>query len=380
MHLHFAVAIDKRKVMNYIISDKITFSFECIQGITMSENNNKMITIADVAKFAGVSTATAGRVLGNYGNVKEKNKARVLEAAQQLGYSPNELARGLRSHKSNFIAVIVGSISNNFFSNTISAIEKEARKLGYSVIICNSHESVEEELKQLQSLKEHMVEGAIISSAYTLDRVELEKDWTTYEKGLPVVLMDRRIGKVGCHIVESDNYNGSYKAIQYLINLGHEHIGVIGSGNYSTIADRIKGYKDALAANGIECNENYITYVPMINEDTIHDALLGFLKKNCELTACMVLNNSLCTPFLICIDEIGKKMPNDMSIISWDDSNLNVFLGITTVTQDPIRIGTIAVNRLKELINKENTEIKKDIFIETVNVELIIRNSCKAIK
>lgn len=346
----------------------------------MSAKNNKVITITDVAKLAGVSTATAGRVLGNYGNVTEKNKVRVLEAARELGYSPNEIARGLRSHKSNFIAVIVGSISNNFFSSTISAIETEARKLGYSVIICNSHESVQEELKQLQSLKEHMVEGVIISSAYTLDCIERETDWSTYEYGLPIVLMDRRIEKIGCHVVESDNYNGSYEAIQYLINLGHEHIGIIGSGNYSTISDRIKGYRDALTANNIEYNDNYITYVPMTSEDTIHDTLLGFLQKNGELTACMVLNNSLCTPFLICIDELGKKSPQDMSIISWDDSNLNVFLGITTVAQDPIQIGTIAVNRLKELINKENTQIKEKKSIETINVELIIRNSCIAIK
>ena len=115
-------------------------------------SDDRTITIDDVAKLAGVSRATAGRVVGNYGSVSEKSRERVWDAVRQLDYQPNLIARGLRSQTTKTIAVIVGSIRNTYSTALVYAVEKEAQKKGYNVLICTTHEDIEKELKHLKDL------------------------------------------------------------------------------------------------------------------------------------------------------------------------------------------------------------------------------------
>lgn len=108
---------------------------------------DRTITIDDVARLAGVSRATVGRVVGNYGSVSEKSKERVWEAVKQLDYQPNLIARGLRSQSTKTIAVVIGSIRNTYSTALVYAVEKEAQKKGYNVLICTTHEDIEKEIK-----------------------------------------------------------------------------------------------------------------------------------------------------------------------------------------------------------------------------------------
>ena len=115
--------------------------------------SNDRVTIADVAERAGVSAATVGRVVGGYGSVSNKTRDKILSAIDELGYTPNVVAQGLRSRRTKTIAVVIGSISNSFFANMVNAIENEAEEYGYNVIICNTHEDPEQEMKQLRVIR-----------------------------------------------------------------------------------------------------------------------------------------------------------------------------------------------------------------------------------
>ena len=203
--------------------------------------SNNRITIADVAKSAGVSAATVGRVVGGYGTVSSKTRDKVMQAIAELGYSPNVVAQGLRSRKTKTIAVVIGSISNSFFANMVNAIENEADEYGYNVIICNTNEDPELEMKQIVNLQARMIDGIILSSAWPVGSMKPEKE-SVYRCGVPVVMVDRRVEGLDFDVIESENFAGSYKTTNYLIALGHRKIGILGTGNYSTINDRIAGY------------------------------------------------------------------------------------------------------------------------------------------
>ena len=165
------------------------------------------ITIADVAKSAGVSTATAGRVVGGYGNVSEKSREKVLRAVKELNYRPNMMAQSLRRNSTNTIAVILGSIKNNYCNRLIYAIEKEAQKHGCNVIICNTHEDPLQEYRHLQEMYSRHVDGVIVMSAV--------KDFSLVEEGyrdlymgdMPIVFVDRTIQGLNSYVIQSNKRN-----------------------------------------------------------------------------------------------------------------------------------------------------------------------------
>lgn len=335
---------------------------------------NSTVTIADVAKYAGVSTATVGRVVGGYGTVSGKTRDRVLDAVKQLGYSPNIVAQGLRSKRTKTIAVIVGSMSNSFFSNMVSAIENEAAEYGYNVIICNTNEDPETERKHIKNLQSRMIDGIILSSARTVDTVKPPLEKAIYSGELPIVLVDRRVDGLDLDVIESDNFGAGYKTTNYLLALGHRKIGVLGTGNYSTINDRIAGYKKALEDRRIEYVPQRVMTTQREKNQYNEREIDNYFFKNKDLTAIMVLNNSLAEAVLLRLDNLKRFDEKNFSIVCWDDSSMNKLMGLTTVLQYPEKIGREAARRIISKIEKR--ELPGEI-INMVGTELKIRSSCK---
>lgn len=335
--------------------------------------SNNRITIADVAKSAGVSAATVGRVVGGYGTVSSKTRDKVMQAIAELGYSPNVVAQGLRSRKTKTIAVVIGSISNSFFANMVNAIENEADEYGYNVIICNTNEDPELEMKQIVNLQARMIDGIILSSAWPVGSMRPEKE-SVYRCGVPVVMVDRRVEGLDFDVIESENFAGSYKTTNYLIALGHRKIGILGTGNYSTINDRIAGYKQALADRKIEFQPRRVL-TPRRKKNQYNTMEIdNFFLSNRDMTAVMILNNSLAETALLRLDHLAAYDRDKLSIICWDDAGLNKLLGLTTVQQFPEEIGREAAKRVIGLIEKRDLPGEKKNIIGT---ELIIRSSCK---
>ena len=336
--------------------------------------DDRTITIDDVAKLAGVSRATAGRVVGNYGSVSEKSRERVWDAVRQLDYQPNLIARGLRSQTTKTIAVIVGSIRNTYSTALVYAVEKEAQKKGYNVLICTTHEDIEKELKHLKDLNSRKVDGVILMSAYRADANMDKKYKEFYISKLPIVFVDRNIPGINRDVIQSENFDASYKATKYLMDMGHRKIGIIATSNFSTVQERIKGYKAAFANAGIEYDESLIASVDELSDKMSRKVCHEFLEEHPDITALYILNNSLCSGVLLDLKERQMKIPQDISLLVWDDEEYNELLDITTIEQPITEIGNQATRRLFELIGEP--EETTDFECKKLDPELIIRKSC----
>ena len=336
--------------------------------------DDRTITIDDVAKLAGVSRATAGRVVGNYGSVSEKSRERVWDAVRQLDYQPNLIARGLRSQTTKTIAVIVGSIRNTYSTALVYAVENEAQKKGYNVLICTTHEDIEKELKHLKDLNSRKVDGVILMSAYRADANMDKKYKEFYISKLPIVFVDRNIPGINRDVIQSENFDASYKATKYLMDMGHRKIGIIATSNFSTVQERIKGYKAAFANAGIEYDESLIASVDELSDKMSRKVCHEFLEEHPDITALYILNNSLCSGVLLDLKERQMKIPQDISLLVWDDEEYNELLDITTIEQPITEIGKQATRRLFELIGEP--EETTDFECKKLDPELIIRKSC----
>lgn len=337
-------------------------------------SDDRTITIDDVAKLAGVSRATAGRVVGNYGSVSEKSRERVWDAVRQLDYQPNLIARGLRSQTTKTIAVIVGSIRNTYSTALVYAVEKEAQKKGYNVLICTTHEDIEKELKHLKDLNSRKVDGVILMSAYRADANMDKKYKEFYISKLPIVFVDRNIPGINRDVIQSENFDASYKATKYLMDMGHRKIGIIATSNFSTVQERIKGYKAAFANAGIEYDKSLIASVDELSDKMSRKVCHEFLEEHPDITALYILNNSLCSGVLLDLKERQMKIPQDISLLVWDDEEYNELLDITTIEQPITEIGKQATRRLFELIGEP--EETTDFECKKLDPELIIRKSC----
>ncbi len=332
------------------------------------------ITINDVAKRAGVSRATAGRVVGGYGNTSEESKRKVLQAVKELNYRPNLLAQSLRSQSTKTIAVISGSIKNNYCNKLIYAVEKEAQKDGYNVIICNTNESIEQEIRHLQDMHSRHVDGIVLMSACPWNQQITQNHQTLYQGSIPIVFVDRRINGIQASVIQSNNFESSYQATKYLLELGHKNIGVIATDHYSTVLERIDGYKQALSDYHIPFQSEMLQYAAM--NDTQHVAAITdqFLNQNPKATAIYLLNNSLCTGVLLELKKQNLKIPNDISLLVWDDEDFNELLDITTIVQPIEEIGRIAITKLLALNSSEH--LLDNPTQEILNTRIEYRKSC----
>ncbi|MFV0529667.1 MAG: LacI family DNA-binding transcriptional regulator [Lachnospiraceae bacterium] len=335
------------------------------------------VTIEDVALKAGVSRATAGRVIGNYGRTSEEVKKKVLDAAAELQYFPNAMAQSLRSKKTNTIAIVVDRISNHFFVKVIEAIEKAAFDSCYSVLICNTHEDIKNEITQLQSLKSRRVDAIILAPVYTETQKIRKKEINLYESDVPLVFIDYEPEGVKADSIVSENYAGGYKATQYLISLGHRNIGILTTDKFFTEKQRVAGYKKALEESNIEFQSTWLVKAELQEFGQSTHAIKELLMVNDDITAVLVVNNGLCAGTLVGIQEFGKRVPDDVSLIVWDDSEVTELMNITTIAQFPEFIGKAAFHRAMELINDKSKA--NEITKKSLAIELRTRNSCRRI-
>lgn len=340
--------------------------------------SNNAVTIQDVAAMAGVSHSTVGRVIGNYGSVSEKTRTRVLQAIEQLKYSPNAVAQSLRNKKTNTLAVVVGSIANNFFSKVISIIENEAASHGYSLIICSTHEDIQTEAHQLQCMQSRRVDAIILASMR--DEVPAA-EMGLYQSDIPMICIDREIPNVRCDLIQTANFQGTLEATEYLIGLGHRRIGVLATSQFQTVRQRLEGYQAALERHGVPYDPNLVVDRRFPGDNAGGEMVKELLMLNEDVTALLLLNNNLCESVLLTLRDMKKAIPEALSLITWDDTPMNDLLQITAIAQFPELIGKAAakqaIKRIQE--NEECIHPKQELFIKTLDTELRIRGSCRKI-
>lgn len=326
----------------------------------------------------GFSVSTVSRVLNGKSElyrISPQTTAKILNAADEYNYYPNRIARGLRLERTETIGLIVPDIANQFFSYIAKTIEIESRKYGYSIILGDSLDDSSTERELLNLLAGRRVDGIILAP------VGLSSDHVTdiIRKGIPVVIIDRYLPGSGIPYITSDNYYGGFQAIEYLISMGHRTIACIqGLNGISVNTDRVQGYKDALLKYGIAVDESLIVGNDFGEENGyIRTRILLSRKK--RPTAIFALSNLISLGAMRAIAETGLAIPDDISLVSFDDQTYSALLAcpMTTVEQSKDEMARMAVNILLEIINDGNkNEELRNIMIRP---RLIVRSSVKKI-
>lgn len=259
----------------------------------------------------------------------------------------------------------------------VAAIEQKAREKGYAVLICNSNEKRELELECLEMLASKQVDGILLASTFT-DRKEIPTKYvkTVFEK-FPIVTFDRKINGFPFTSVLTDNYAMAYTVTKYLIGLGHDGIATIGSEKEkavsNTVREREEGYRAALREAGISHDGMCITVDWQKAAETKKriDILLDYHR----ITAVIVLNNSIVGEFLNVLDERKMSFPDQISVVTWDDEEHNIYMKMTSVRQPCRKMGELAAASLIEQIEAE--EPHPEELTITLNQTLVKRESCR---
>ncbi len=303
-----------------------------------------MTTIKDVAKRAGVSVATVSYVINGTRNVAPETAARVRAAMEELNYHPNAVAQSLRTRSTQVIGAVISDISNPFFATLIRGAEDCARKNGYSLLICNTSEKLENELVYLELLSRKRVDGMIIAPTGKND--ELIRDLIA--RGMQIVFIDRKMEGVTAPAVLSENEEGAYQATRYLIEQGHRRIGIVlGLPHVSTTTERLAGYRRALDEAGITEDQSLIVY-GLSQVNGARRASVKLLKASNRPTAVFATNNLMTIGLMMAIRDLELHCPQDVSVIGFDDFDWSAAFEppLTTVAQDPYLIGKEAVEIL----------------------------------
>ncbi|MGC8787476.1 MAG: LacI family DNA-binding transcriptional regulator [Anaerolineae bacterium] len=330
-----------------------------------------MATMKDVAQAAGVSVTTVSHVINETRYVSEELRERVLKAMEELNYHPNTLARSLRQGISHTIGLIVPDNSNPFFADVARAVETRGFEAGYSTILCNSDGQLEKELAYVNVLLAKQVDGVIFIAASS----QSEHIMLLTEEQVPVVIADRQMPDAEVDVVLVDNYRGGYLATEYLISLGHHRIGCItGPSDTTPSADRVRGYKHALTSAGLPVDEDLIVRGDFRYASGISGAqkLLDLEKPPTAIFAC---NDVMAMAAMAAIREKGLSIPDDISIIGFDDIPQASFTSppLTTVAQPIQDIGRIATDLLIERMSGSASLPSRRVVLD---VKLVVRGSC----
>lgn len=320
----------------------------------------KKSSIKDVAKLAGVSIASVSYVLNNTPNksIKEETIARILDAAKELNYTPNKIARSLKTQKSYTIGLIVADIANPYFSQLARFIEDEAEKQGYTLIIGSSDESDAKFAKLLTLFRDRMVDGLIIAP--------VEGDKTAVElaalKNIPFVLIDRTVPGFDAPAVLINNREISRKTAQYLIDSGKKNIALVSyNTGITSLSERMEGYLDALKENRFVVNRSFILYIDEKRiDDDMDERLTSLFASADKPDALFFITNKLSVSGLRWLIENNIKVPADVAVVAFDQTDAyKLFpVPVTFIKQPLPAIASAVMGLLLERIDDTDAPTK----------------------
>lgn len=328
-----------------------------------------MVTIKDIADLAGVSKTTVSKVLNNKDDkISDITRQKILNIVKEKNYRPNKMAQSLVTKKTKTIGIIIPDIRNPFFTDIVRGAEDKAVKEGYNIILCNTDENVEKEIKAFNTLSEKMVDGIIFAPSSKIDLNSKEYSLSTK----PIVLVDKKLDIKNLKgIVSLDNEEGTFLEVNYLVENKHKKILYL-SGPLNEIArDRLKGYKKALKEANIEYDENLV-----IQGEYSLDWGYEIIKslKDINFTAICAANDLIAIGAIKALKERNLQIPKDISVVGFDDIQTSSIIEpqLTTINQNSYDMGYESANILiKNLEKKEVSDIEKMIF----KPKLIIRSS-----
>lgn len=335
--------------------------------------SKKQITLADIAEKLGVSKVTISKALRDHSDISAETKKKVNEMVNEMGYTPNILARNLSAKKTRTIGLVIPKINHHFFSEAIESIYSTAQQKNYEIIMTVSQESAEEEVKHIRNLLAMRVDGLLISvTENTKDQAifqELKK------RGIPLVFFDRVIEGLGFNCIMSDDEAGAFKITEYAIQQGYRKIGHIGGYKDTNIGSaRCTGFTKALEKHNIEVNPDYM----VCGGFSVKDGYDGF-KKLYELNKLPEILFTVTFPVALgvykAVQELNLSVPEDIDVVSFGDAAYNQFLNpsITGIHMPALDIGRKAVELIIDQIEEKSPIEEKKIIMP---VKLKIGQTC----
>jgi LacI family transcriptional regulator len=337
----------------------------------------KKVTLKTIAADLKLSVGTVSRVLNGKAKefrISDKTVKSVMNYAKDNNYSPNMVAKGLRASRTFSIGLMIPDIANPFFSMMAKHIEKAASAANYSILLVDAEENVEKEKQQVRNMLNRQVD-AIIAAPVGIS-FDHFKEITKIK--IPIIFVDRYFNNSSIPYVTSDNFNGGYIATKHLIENGHQRIALLnGFETIEPVKERRRGYQKAIEEAGIFADESLIVGVEFGVENGFKYTKELLQLKN-RPTAIFAMSNLIGLGVLQAVKEEGLTIPNDISLIIFDDQPYVSYLNppITTVKQNSEIIGEYAVEYILNRIEDESYETDSKI----IPIKLIERNSVCTIR
>lgn len=312
------------------------------------------LTIKDIANLSGVSKSTVSRAINKKKYVSKKSRKKVLNIINETGYIPNNIARSLVTNKTYAIGLIIPDITNPFYSETAKIIEDTLRKLGYSLIICNTDNRSDLQNDYINILKQRKIDGIIFGSV----RINDTNVTNLSLQELPYITYHRKLANENSNYIVSDDITGIKIAVRYLVDLGHKNIAYIsGPTSFSTGINRLKGFIEARNIFNLN-NGNDLIQKGGYSEYQSWQITKEIINLTPRPSAIIAANDLMAISALDCILHHGLSVPKDISLIGYDNINLasHARIQLTTISIDKKNMAKKTANLLiKEIINKKNS-------------------------
>ncbi|TET10141.1 MAG: LacI family transcriptional regulator [Candidatus Atribacteria bacterium] len=341
------------------------------------KEKDQKVNIKYLAKIANVSIMTVSRALRKAPGVSKKNIEKINSLAKKLNYYPDFVAKNLRLNKTNTIGIIFNDVKNPFYSDVLWAIHEKLHESNYSMLISFSNWDINLERENISNLISKKVDGIIMSPVSEKD----DNLKLLLNKNIEIVFVDSVSDYEGISYSSTSHKKAAYISTDYLIKCGHKDIlliSVMPSASFSK--QFLEGYKEALRDNNIKKNENLIFQLPNTSFDNCYKLLKELIKKKTLFfTGIIFISDFLAISFYKVANELGLKIPDDYSIVGFDNIDITSALNppLTTINQSRKEIGYEAVRILLNNINNP----KSRVFEKAINEPyLIIRDSVKKLE
>jgi LacI family transcriptional regulator len=334
-------------------------------------------TIKEIAKQLGISISTVSRALHDHPSIGLRTKMRVQELASKLQYEPNQTAIFFQQGKTFTIGVILPELSEAFFSSAISGIEDTAHKNNYTVLLGQSHDSVEKEVQLMETMKKHRVDGLLISISKNTTNYEHFESLLRYN--IPIVFFDRIPKIPNIHYVACNMINGTVQAVNFLFKKGHHIIGMInGPEKLPATKDRMDGYIQAMTKSRLKYDPS-LMYHCDLSYDSVCAATEKMLTGKRKPTAIVTFNDYVAMYAAQQVRKMKLKINKDVCFVSYANlpiSHFTAFPPLASVEQFPYQQGQKATETLIELLGqkgKEDPAINKTYYKIILESQLVVR-------
>lgn len=332
-------------------------------------------TLADIAEALAVSKMTVSRAINNDPVVHPDTRARVLAMAQQMNYRPNQHARALATNRSHLLGLVVPDLMHSYFAEIAKAIEVVARAANYEVVICNTEENADSELREVEALR-YRTDGLIIASAVPINKSEKYRRFL--KEGTKIVLVDRYFKNIRCPAVTTDDVEVGRLATEHLIRQGHRRIGHLRGSDIAVAVNRLEGYVQALTKHRLRVDERLIRRCGFFESDG-YAAMQAWMAEGTVPSALFAANDPIAIGAMRALQEAGISVPEKVAVVGAGNIHYGDMLQVplTTITWDKAGMGQQATKLLLDALDQEKNGAAQSVAPRLIVApELVVRKSC----